>query len=152
MITFERMNEKAYQDYMEFMLPDYAQDIATHFLISLETATEDAEQQMEKLLPDGVQTEGHYFYHVKKKNEIAGYLWYHVDAKENKAYLYHIFILEKFRRQGIAKVALTFFEEEAKKVNVASLGLNVFGSNENALELYKKLGYFPAAISMNKIL
>lgn len=152
MITFEKMNEKDYQDYMHFMLPDYAQDIATHFLISLETATEEAKQQMEKLLPDGEQTEGHYFYHVKKENEIAGYLWYNVNAKENKAYLYHIFILEPFRKQGIAKVALTFFEEEAKKLEATSLGLNVFGSNENALQLYKKLGYFPAAISMNKVL
>jgi ribosomal protein S18 acetylase RimI-like enzyme len=75
-----------------------------------------------------------------------------VKKDEKRAFLYHIYILDAFRKQGIAKQALTFFEEEAKTEGAASLGLHVFGSNVNAIELYKKLGYEQASISMNKVL
>ncbi|MDR7071394.1 ribosomal protein S18 acetylase RimI-like enzyme [Fictibacillus barbaricus] len=152
MVTYEKMNQTEFQEYMEFMLPDYARDISEHYLIAIEKANEEAEQQMKNLLPDQEKTEGHHLYLIKKDNENAGYLWFHIKKDEKKAFLYHIYILDSFRKQGVAKKALGFFEEEARTEDAASLGLHVFGSNVNAIELYKRLGYEQASISMNKVL
>jgi ribosomal protein S18 acetylase RimI-like enzyme len=152
LITFEKMNNKEFKNYIEFMIPDYAKDTAKHYLISMEEANEKAEIQIESLFPDQEKTESQYLYHVMSENELAGYLWFHVMKEEKKAFLYHIYILDSFRKRGIASQALHFFEEEAKKLGAASLGLHVFGTNENAIELYKKLGFKQASVSMNKIL
>jgi hypothetical protein len=46
------MNHKEFQEYMAFMLPDYARDIAEHYLLTIEKANEDAKQQLESLLPE----------------------------------------------------------------------------------------------------
>ncbi|MCM3719060.1 GNAT family N-acetyltransferase [Fictibacillus phosphorivorans] len=152
MITFEKMNNKEFKSYIAFMLPDYAGDIAEHYLVSIEEANKDAETQIESLLPDQEDTEGHYFYHIKSDEKLAGYLWFHVKKEDEKAFLYHIYILEAYRNQGIASEALRFFEKEVKKHGAASLGLHVFGSNENAIKLYRKLGFKQASVSMNKII
>lgn len=152
MITFEKMNNKEFKSYIEFMIPDYARDTALHYLMSMEEANEKAEKQIESLLPDQENTEGQYLYHIKSDERLAGYLWFHVNSEEKKSFLYHIYILEVFRKQGIAHEALRFFEEEAKKLGAASIGLHVFGSNENAINLYRKLGFKQASVSMNKIL
>ncbi|RZT23904.1 MULTISPECIES: GNAT family N-acetyltransferase [Fictibacillus] len=152
MITFEKMSNKEFKSYIEFMLPDYARDTALHYLMSMDEANEKAEKQIESLLPDQENTEGQYLYHINSDESLAGYLWFHVNKEEKKAFLYHIYILEAFRKQGIAGEALRFFEGEAKEHGAASLGLHVFGSNDNAIKLYKKQGFKQASVSMNKIL
>jgi ribosomal protein S18 acetylase RimI-like enzyme len=152
LITFEKMNNKEFKSYIEFMIPDYAKDTAEHYLMSMEEANEKAEKQIESLLPDQENTEGQNLYHIKSEERLAGYLWFHVMKEEKKAFLYHIYILDAFRKQGIAREALSFFEEESRKLGAVSLGLHVFGSNENAIELYRKLGFKQASVSMNKIL
>ncbi|WNB94011.1 GNAT family N-acetyltransferase [Bacillus sp. NEB1478] len=86
----------------------------------------------------------------KKEEKTAGYLWFHVRKDEKQAFLYHIYIHDTFRKQGIAKEAMKFFEAESKKLGADYLGLHVFGTNLNAIELYKKMGYNQASINMNK--
>ncbi|MFG6496442.1 GNAT family N-acetyltransferase [Fictibacillus sp. UD] len=152
MITFERMDNKQFKEYLEFMMPDYIQDTSEHYMMTKEQATEKAEKQMESLLPDKEKTEGQHFFHIKSGEQVAGYLWFHVSKEEKSAFLYHIYILESFRKQGIAKNALRFFENESKDEGAVYCGLHVFGTNENAIELYRKLGYKQASISMNKVL
>lgn len=152
MITFDRMNNKQFKEYLEFMMPDYIQDTSTHYRMTKKQATEKAEKQMESLLPDQEKTEGQHFFLIKSGEQVAGYLWFHVSKEEKSAFLYHIYILENFRRQGIAQTALRFFENESKDEGADYCGLHVFGTNENAIELYRKLGYKQASISMNKVL
>ncbi|WP_144702296.1 GNAT family N-acetyltransferase [Fictibacillus phosphorivorans] len=152
MITFERMDNKQFKDYLKFMLPDYIRDTAEHYKLDTELATEKAEKQMEQLLPDEEKTEGQHLFQIKSENELAGYLWFHVSKEEKKAFLYHIYLLDAFRKRGIAQAALRFFENESKDEGADYVGLHVFGSNENAIALYTKLGYKQASISMNKVL
>lgn len=137
---------------MEFMLPDYIRDTAEHNKLDTELATEKAEKQMEQLLPDEEKTEGQHLFHIKDDQKLAGYLWFHVSKEEKKAFLYHIYVLDAFRKRGIAQTALRFFENESKDAGADYVGLHVFGSNESAIELYKKLGYKQASILMNKVL
>lgn len=137
---------------MKFMLPDYIRDTAEHYKLDTELATEKAEKQMEQLLPDEEKTEGQHLFQIKSEKELAGYLWFHVSKEEKKAFLYHIFVKDAFRKQGIAQDALHFFENESKDEGADYVGLHVFGSNEQAIALYTKLGYKQASISMNKVL
>jgi ribosomal protein S18 acetylase RimI-like enzyme len=152
LITFEQMTNKQFEEYLEFMMTEYVRDIAEHFLMTIEQAHKKAEKQMESLLPDQERTEGHHLYNIKSDEHTAGYLWFHVTKEEKKAFLYHIYIFDAFRKQGIAKEAIRFFENEAKDQGAESVGLHVFGSNERAIGLYRKLGFKQASVSMNKIL
>jgi ribosomal protein S18 acetylase RimI-like enzyme len=146
------MDNMQFKKYLKFMLPDYIRDTAEHYKLDQELATEKAQKQMEQLLPDEEQTEGQHLFHIKEGQDLAGYLWFHVSKEEKKAFLYHIYVLNAFRKRGIAQTALRFFENESKDEGADYVGLHVFGSNENAIDLYKKLGYKQASISMNKVL
>ena len=58
--------------------------------------------------------------------------------EEKKAFLYHIFVKDAFRKQGIAQDALHFFENESKDEGADYVGLHVFGSNEQAIALFNE--------------
>ncbi|WNB91219.1 hypothetical protein [Bacillus sp. NEB1478] len=70
MVTFEKMNHAAFQEYMAFMLPDYARDTAEHYLLTIDQANEKAKKQMESLLPDDENSDGHYLFEKKKKRKL----------------------------------------------------------------------------------
>jgi ribosomal protein S18 acetylase RimI-like enzyme len=47
---------------------------------------------------------------------------------------------------------MLFAEEEARRLGLPGVGLNVFGGNEPARGLYRSLGYAEEAVYMTKLL
>jgi ribosomal protein S18 acetylase RimI-like enzyme len=67
-------------------------------------------------------------------------------------FIYDIRLDERFRGRGYGKAAMEFAEEEARRLGVGRVALNVFGGNEVARNLYRSLGYQENAIAMSKTL
>ncbi|MDM5317257.1 GNAT family N-acetyltransferase [Fictibacillus sp. b24] len=154
MIKLCKVNEAEFKRYMDFMIPDYAQDITKNFDLPMEQALEESEMMMNDMFKDGLATEGQYLYNIvdANSNEKVGLLWYSIISEINQAYLYHILIDEAKRGLGYGSKTLEKLQEILKNSGVKSIGLSVFGKNDGAYRLYKKLGYSNTRISMEKIL
>lgn len=154
MIHLNPLTEQEFQDYLAFMISDYAREITKNFNLTLQAALEESEMMMSDLWKDGLLTEGQYLYNIidSKTYKKVGILWYGMIPEINQAYLYHIFIDDLHRRKGYGKKTLEIFQSMLKQSGIESIGLSVFGKNEAAYQLYKKLGYDNTRISMEFLL
>lgn len=154
MIKLEEMKDSEFKQYLGFMIPDYAKDISDNYNLSIDKAVEESELMMKELFPNGLSTEGQFLYNIcdSQLNKHIGILWFDINKEINRAYLYHIFIKEEYRQLGYATRAIEELQKRVKKLGMNSVALSVFGNNENAQRLYKKMGYTNSSISMHKLL
>lgn len=154
MITFEKMNNQEFEKYKEFIKMDYAHDISNNFSLQFDKALEESEMMLKDTFSDGLFTEGQYIFNISDSslNMNVGVIWFNVNTEINRAYLYHIYIDELHRNKGYGTKALQSLETRVKELGMDSLALSVFGKNEGAYNLYKKLGYTTSSISMHKII
>ncbi|WP_322182859.1 GNAT family N-acetyltransferase [Neglectibacter caecimuris] len=61
-----------------------------------------------------------------------------------------LYVAPEFRRRGIASLLYREAERLGKERGVSHLTLMVWSFNEGAMELYKKLGFSPVLINMEK--
>lgn len=154
MITFEKMNNQEFEKYIDFMKEEYAQDISANFSLPMDKALEESEMMMKETFSDGLLTEGQYIFNISdsNSNRNVGIIWFSVNTEINRAFLYHIYIDELHRNKGYGTKALNLLEARVKELGMDSLALSVFGKNEGAYYLYKKLGYTTSSISMHKVI
>ncbi|EGA90687.1 GCN5-related N-acetyltransferase [Planococcus donghaensis MPA1U2] len=148
----QQMTEEEFDKYMAYLIPDYAKDLSENYMIPLEKAMNESKELMDQLLPNKQNSAEQLVYNIYSTDEdkTVGVIWYNIQSDSNKAYIYHIFIKEEFRKKGFATFVLQELEESMKSVGVISMGLNVFGTNPNAYKLYKKLGYQVQSTAMGK--
>ncbi|MGB2992675.1 MAG: GNAT family N-acetyltransferase [Paenisporosarcina sp.] len=151
-LKLEKMNEEEFDKYLEFFMLDYAQDLSENFNIPLDKATEESKGLMNELLPNKQNSDDQFLFtiHCPEKQEKVGMIWYSIQPEIDRAYIYHIYIYEGFRKMGYASSVLQDLEVTVKNSGITSLGLSVFGENQGAHRLYKKLGYQTFSISMGK--
>lgn len=78
---------------------------------------------------------------LKINKWIIGHLSIKQDLKSNRIHLFHLVIDPKHIGQGYGSKLILKAEEIGQYLEVNLVTLNVLSSNENALKLYKKLGY-----------
>ncbi|MBU0906158.1 MAG: GNAT family N-acetyltransferase [Firmicutes bacterium] len=154
MINFEKMNNQEFEKYIDFMKMEYAQDISANFSLPMDKALEESEMMVKETFSDGLLTEGQYIFNISDSNSTmnVGIIWFNVNTEINRAYLYHIYIHELHRNKGYGTKSLKALEAKVKELGMDSLALSVFGKNEGAYYLYKKLGYTTSSISMHKVI
>lgn len=146
---------ESFNRFMEEGFKHYARERALCDLIDYDQACLKAQKQKDELLPEGIQTPHHYFFHIVLKESFdspVGHCWLYFEAGETEAYLYDFEIYEKFRGQGYGKVSFELIKSQAKNLGARTLGLNVFSHNTRALELYKKHGMRVSSLYMNTFL
>jgi len=132
----------------------YVEDMVVSGGIERGVAERKAERDFAVILPDGPDTEGHFFFMVEDEGEVAGYLWL-ADRKGemgHNLFVYGIEIDEDHRGRGLGRAAMEFAEAEGRRLGVPRVALNVFGGNEVARRLYASLGYRETAVHMEKVL
>ncbi|MEK4061216.1 MULTISPECIES: GNAT family N-acetyltransferase [unclassified Paenibacillus] len=156
MITLVQMDESAFQFFWSQSTRDYAEDKIKAGAWDAETALRQSQEEMVRFLPKGLHTEGAYLYSVMEteSNTQAGYIWFNVtEARTGReAFIYDIYIFEPYQGKGYGKQALLALDESAREMGVSKIGLHVFGQNNRAFELYKKMGYLVTDITMSKTL
>lgn len=89
------------------------------------------------------------FVAADEDDNVAGYAFCQLKTvEENKAFVGRRFLYiddfcvdEKYRKQHIGQTLLKAVTDEAKKMNVASIELNVWEFNESAIKFYEKCGF-----------
>ncbi|WNS42610.1 GNAT family N-acetyltransferase [Paenibacillus sp. MMS20-IR301] len=156
MIRLVQMDESAFQFFLKQSTRDYAEDKIKAGTWDAETAMQLSKDAMTRFLPKGLYTEGAYLYSVveAESGAQAGYIWFNMSESRGirEAFIYDFYIFEPFQSKGYGKQALALLDEEARKMNVTRIGLHVFGQNDRAFELYKKMGFTVTDITMSKTL
>ena len=145
MIELSEMPRERFPAYRDNLVREYARDKVRAGVWSPEEAPSKAAADMEGLLPDGTDSEGHYLYFLRDPatDDEVGVVWIAVlDAGPGRSvWIYDIEVYEGFRRRGYATEALQAVEQRAVVLGADSVGLQVFGHNPGARALYEKAGY-----------
>jgi GNAT superfamily N-acetyltransferase len=132
----------------------YALQIEEHAYTPAEEARDKAERDIAALIPDGRIPDGHYAFVVEDETtgEAVGRLWFAERPRgtETVAWVYEISIDERFRGRGYGRQAMLLREDEVRRRGWPAIALNVFGGNEPARSLYRKLGYAEVSVWMSK--
>jgi RimJ/RimL family protein N-acetyltransferase len=152
MITLRRMDESEFQSFLAGSIPSYAADKIRSGNWSEEEAERKSREEHTRLLHRGLDTPSHFLYTIEFDQKPVGHIWLTSDPKTagSAGFIYDLYIEEEVRGQGLATQALRLLEEEASRLCLSRLSLHVFGFNEAAIALYKKLGYKVTNLNMSK--
>ena len=112
-----------------------------------------AHEQSSALFPAGIPADGHLLFSVLDGEGIAvGTLWIGPQPadKPGTLWVWDVRIEAAHRGKGYGRAAMELAEAEARSRGASELGLNVFGHNQVARQLYESMGYTAAAIRMKK--
>ena len=154
MIRLILMSDTQFNDYIQTLLNNYAQEHVNAGNWSADEAPAKAKAQIGELLPNGVATPDHYIYVVEDTTAQAqvGILWLAVEDRAGRptAFIYDIEIFESYQRRGYGTQTMAAAEAKAKELGLVEIALHVFGSNERARALYRKVGFEEVDVLMSK--
>ena len=151
-VRLDPMTREQYVAYRASAEIAYADEIRDSGSMPETEAREKAAVDFARLLPDGLDSEGHHFWTAYDGDEIVGMLWLKLtDGSEGvTAFGYDFSVREELRRQGYGRALMQAAEVECRELGVVSVGLNVFGHNLGAQALYEQMGFEVTAIQMSK--
>ncbi len=121
-----------------------------------EAAESRAAEQTGQLLPQGVDTPGVLMLVAETPEGMGvGHLWLALEREAGNgggAWIYDIEIVPEQRGRGYGRALLGAAEERAARHGADSIGLNVFGTNLVARDLYQSAGYSVATMQLRKVL
>ena len=137
-------------------LPAWIEQQSQHYLESRmaageprELAEERASRSRAENFPNDRPLDTHLVFDVWADDTVVGHLWLGpLPAGGTDWWVFDIAIDEAHRRLGYARGALELGHAAAKQHGATSIGLNVFGYNTGAKELYDSLGYAVTATQM----
>lgn len=153
-LTLRPMSDAEYEAFYSKLIREYAADNveAGNWLEedSIDLATKDSAA----LLPQGRETPKVLILSADNSDgETIGYVWIGLErhgAPGGGAWIYDIEVAESQRGKGYGRALLRAAEEVTAKNGVIKLGLNVFGVNTTARNLYESAGYSITQIQMSK--
>jgi GNAT superfamily N-acetyltransferase len=146
-----RLREDEYDAFIERAMAFYVDDMVRAG-IERDVAQAKADKDLPQLLPDGLATPDHFMYAIEHDGRFAGYLWLCNRDGElgHSLFVYAVEIDDELRGRGLGRAAMVFAEQEAQRLGIAKVALNVFGGNAAARHLYLSLGYEETAVHMEK--
>jgi ribosomal protein S18 acetylase RimI-like enzyme len=133
---------------------EYVRGLIADASMSREDAEEKACSDHAALFPGGGPQADHHMYVVEDESgSPVGHLFWakrHPSASAPRAFLYQVYIDEPFRGQGHGRQAMELLEAEVRAEGLPGIDLNVWGDNDLARSLYRKLGFEERAVFMSK--
>jgi len=78
---------------------------------------------------------------IKENNWMIGMGNILIDENSETAQIMHIFVDEKYRRNGVAMKMVEYLEKLAKSQNISTIDLLIMPKNDPAKNLFKKIGF-----------
>lgn len=154
MILLRPMRENEYPAFLAYFIPDYAQEIASNYLLSPLEAAAKAKQEISEDLYAGVNTSGHILLclmeHLDNVERHVGYLWYKPDVLQRTVFIYDFYIFSVYQGQGLAKKVLRVLEQNLREKGFEQIRLRVAANNTRAQRLYETTGFGITGVNMSK--
>jgi GNAT superfamily N-acetyltransferase len=152
-MRLRRMTSEEFGDWLPELAADYGAEQAAVGLYRPAEATGKVLAELERALPDGVDTADHVFLVAEDDHGFLGRLWLglvHPRGVPDQAWINDIEVAEHRRGEGLGRELLTAAEAEIRSRGIGSVGLNVFGPNAVARRLYESAGYEVVTQQMRK--
>jgi ribosomal protein S18 acetylase RimI-like enzyme len=153
-IELVEMPRERFPPYREDLVREYARDKVKAGVWSPGEAPRRAEADLDDLLADETDTEGHHLYLLRDRSagEEVGVVWLAVRGSGvgRTVWIYDIEVYEPFRRKGHGTRAIRAVETKAAELGAEKLELHVFGHNPGAKALYERSGFKTTSIVMSK--
>jgi ribosomal protein S18 acetylase RimI-like enzyme len=153
-VRIEPMSEADFLGFRERAIPRRADRFAARGIWTRDRALEASRRVYDRALSEGLSTPHQHLGNILEVRSglRVGEVWYSAEEQGGSLQFWveWIWIEPEFRRRGYATAALTALEEEARRLGATRLGLDVWTDNPPAIELYRRLGYSPARVSMVK--
>jgi ribosomal protein S18 acetylase RimI-like enzyme len=151
-ITFEPFPPSALGEWIKKTVVQYI-DERVAAGDSLAEAESNANSSIERLFPNGSPAPGQLVGRLERSKQIVGYLWIGLATSDpERWWVWDVEIDEEFRGRGYGREAMLLAEQLARREGALTIGLNVFGHNQVARNLYSSLGYEETAVQMRKAL
>jgi ribosomal protein S18 acetylase RimI-like enzyme len=151
-VRLEPMTREQYDAFRLTGEDEYAESIRDSGSLPEAEARERAAADYARLLPDGMDSEGHRFWTAYDGDEAVGLLW--LRLKDTSvgvtAFGFDFSVRQDLRRRGYGRALLQAAEEECRRLGVVTVGLNVFGHNLAAQSLYEQMGFEVTSIQMSR--
>ncbi len=153
-LILDPMSPSEYEAFKEETVREYAEENVSAGYWHSSDAVKRSMEVHQRLLPDGVATEGHYLFIARdaRSGEAVGYIWLSVDenAVIPSGFIFALSIHEKFRRRGYGTMMMRAIEAKASELGLRRLMLHVFAQNPVAVHMYEKAGYCVTSLNMMK--
>lgn len=155
-LSVRPMTQTEFDTFLVNTIRDYAAENVRAKYWEAAEAEERAASETNALLPQGVDTPGMLVLTAENMDGVAvGHLWLALERKPGSdfgAWIYDIQIKSEHQGKGYGRALLGMAEEQSAKHGVKSIGLNVFGNNQVARNLYESAGYQITSMHMEKVL
>jgi len=153
-LSLRKMSPTEFEVFRAHVIKEYAKAHISVGNWSEVEAQERAINAVNELLPDGEETDqALVLTATNAEGDSVGYLWIGLQRRggaPGEAWIYDIEIYERYRGKGYGRALVLLAEEEVRKRGVKKLGLNVFGNNIIAKNLYDSVGYRVTSTQMIK--
>ena len=154
MLQLHLMTPEEFTAYKAWMVEDYAKNNAENYRLLLEEARINSSKEIDGLINQGFSTPNQYLYNIilsgETENCYIGYLWVDIDDQKKRCFVADIYINPDNRHQGWGRKTLELLDLNMKQRGITRIVLHVFGNNQIAQELYKKMGYQVIGLNMQK--
>jgi ribosomal protein S18 acetylase RimI-like enzyme len=150
-IRLRPLGDDEFGRYLGALRAEYARGLVEEAGMSAKAAEEKSRADHASLFPDGIRQQHQRISAVEDAatGEPVGRVFW-APRGENRAYVYDLFVEERFRGKGLGRKALELVEEEARADGLTGIDLNVWGGNDVARALYRSAGYSERAVAMSK--
>lgn len=149
-LTLVPMTQTDYEEFYFLTTKLYATSRVESGNWKIEDAQEKSEREHKMLLPNGLDTPGHFLFKIHDLDKYIGTVWLCYKSLDCTVFIYDLYFREECRQQGYGRNVLDLIESKAKELGAAKLALHVFGFNKIAIHLYESCGFEPTNISMQK--
>ena len=135
------------------LVVEYAADQVRTGRYTAEESEGQVDAELRAQLPDGPGTADQLLFTAEDDAGPIGILWLsltHPRGAPDTGWIYDIEVLPERRGQGFGRALLAAAEHEIAARGLRALGLNVFGDNETAQNLYRSAGYTVTTQQMTK--
>lgn len=146
MLTLRPMRSDEFPGYLGYFVPDYTDEIATNYGLTPADARNQAEREIARDLPLGVETAGQTLLCIEDGSTLLGYLW--INVADSIAFISDFCILPAYQGRGHGKAALVALRARLGSGGIAQIRLRVAAGNPRALALYERMGFRTTGINM----
>jgi ribosomal protein S18 acetylase RimI-like enzyme len=140
--TFRPMRQGAeFKAWLAREVSGYAADVADSGSDSAGSAATEAVRSYTTHLPDGLDTPANAIWVIEADGRPVADIWLKYGYEPDLSYVFAVGVRPEFRGRGYGRAAMLVGEDRARAAGDRFVGLNVFGHNQVAINLYNSLGY-----------
>lgn len=153
-LVLRAMTQDEFPEYRQWQIEIYAAEKVAAGKCSPEEAMLESKEEVAKLLPNDLDSEGQFIFVAELGNEKIGTIWMNINKEFEvpRAFGVYIEIEPTLRGQGLGRELMYATRQECRKLGARGFALSVFGHNSVARNLYESLGFEVTETLKKKVL